>query len=376
MKSIKIPLIVFCILGFLDGCDSNDVTQPSPHKNNAPIVSISSPADNEVFFIGETISFLGNGLDIEDGALPPDSLTWSSDNDGMLGKGTALTIQDLSINSHIVTLCGIDDDCECGYDTINISIIERPAPLLITSETIPQGFVCAPYNFDLHASGGTAPYTWALNASSTLPASITVSSEGKILGVPENSGSFTFNIVCTDATGKPLTVTEEFTLDIEDPTDPALAIYYDCDATVCSSETAVYTILDCYVFLILDETTLDCACGTEFMLTITDVDNNPLDLGTQYAYSYVDYPDYVVCAIGDPFRGISIAFTRGYHYWESPIQVASFGLFLFESLDNLTFNFEPDPSYEWTHPIVATCDIVHSAQEIPGRRAALNFKQQ
>ncbi len=259
----------------------------------------------------------------------------------------------------------------CSEDSTTVT----PTPSFgISTSALPAGYTCTPYNFDLQASGGTAPYTWALEAGSTLPAGISLSSEGKLLGVLESAGSFNFSVVCTDAAGTPRTDTEEFTLDIEVPANPALAIYYDGDATVCSSETAAFSALDCYVFIMLDETALDCAYGTEFMLTITDVDNDPLALGTQYTHSYVDYPDYVTLTMGDPFSGIAISFSRGYYYSDGPIQVASFGLLLLESLDNLTFNIEPSPSSEWTRPVVATCDGEHSTQEVTGRRAALNFQ--
>jgi hypothetical protein len=49
----------------------------------------------------------------------------------------------------------------------------------------------------LHASGGTAPYTWSLS-SGTLPDGLNLSSSGVVSGIPTNTGKFYFTAQATD----------------------------------------------------------------------------------------------------------------------------------------------------------------------------------
>ncbi|WP_113639208.1 putative Ig domain-containing protein [Nubsella zeaxanthinifaciens] len=68
------------------------------------------------------------------------------------------------------------------------------------------------------ATGGTAAYTYAVAAGSTLPAGLTLSNAGLLAGMPTQAGSFTFSITVTDAKGctatasHTLTVTNTLTL--------------------------------------------------------------------------------------------------------------------------------------------------------------------
>ena len=65
---------------------------------------------------------------------------------------------------------------------------------------LPQGNEDLPYAQALAASGGTAPYAYALT-SGTLPAGITLSSGGLISGTPAVSGTFNLTVTATDSLG-------------------------------------------------------------------------------------------------------------------------------------------------------------------------------
>ena len=75
----------------------------------------------------------------------------------------------------------------------------------------------AAYGQAITASGGTAPYSYAVTAGA-LPAGITLSTSGTLAGTPTASGSFTFSVTATDATptgsGGPYTVTRGYTLTV------------------------------------------------------------------------------------------------------------------------------------------------------------------
>ncbi len=261
----------------------------------------------------------------------------------------------------------------CSDDSTTVT----PTPVVefeVTTTVLTQGYTCTPYNFTLEATGGTAPYTWSLAVGSTLPFGVSLESDGKISGVLETAGQHIFSVVCTDAAGTPNTDTVEFDLDIAVPSNPSLAIFFDEDATICGAETMAFSALDCHVFIMLEGSEVDCAFATEFMINMLDSDGIPLALGTQYAHSYVSFPNYVSVTMGDPFSGIAVAFSREmYSAFEGAIHVASFGLLLLESIDNISFQILANPAAEQDRPIIAGCDVLKSIIEVDGRAAAINY---
>jgi len=70
------------------------------------------------------------------------------------------------------------------------------------------------YEFDLSIAGGTAPYKSTVSAGS-LPAGMTISTEGRISGTPVSSTSTVFSISATDSAGA--TTTREFALSVDEP---------------------------------------------------------------------------------------------------------------------------------------------------------------
>lgn len=260
----------------------------------------------------------------------------------------------------------------CSDD--DTTITPTPPDFGISTTALATGYTCAPYSFELDAVGGTGPYTWSLAPGSSLPSGISLSEDGVITGLMEDPGSWTFDVVCTDAAGTPNTDQVELTLDVEVPANPSVAIFYDTEATVCGSETMAFTPLDCYVFIMLEDGTSDCAFATEFKISMEDENGDPLVVGTDYTYSYVNYSDDVALNMGDPFNGVACSFSREMYYsFEGNLHVLTFGLLLLEDLDNLAFKVGPSPSSGRDHPIIAACDEDHTVVEVTGRASALNY---
>ncbi|HHJ17824.1 MAG TPA: hypothetical protein ENJ80_14120 [Gammaproteobacteria bacterium] len=69
--------------------------------NTAPVVTVTSPADNAMFLDTDFISLQAGATDVEDGDLSA-SLAWSSSLDGALGNGASLAVQ-LSEGVHTLT---------------------------------------------------------------------------------------------------------------------------------------------------------------------------------------------------------------------------------------------------------------------------------
>jgi NHL repeat len=74
--------------------------------------------------------------------------------------------------------------------------------ITISPTTLPAATVGTAYSATLTASGGTAPYGYAI-ASGAVPAGITLSSSGVLAGTPAASGTFNFTVMATDSSAAP-----------------------------------------------------------------------------------------------------------------------------------------------------------------------------
>ncbi len=75
-----------------------------------------------------------------------------------------------------------------------------PLPPAITTSSLAPGMVGVAYTASLEASGGTAPYTFAVT-SGTLPAGLALASDGQFSGTPTTAGEANLGFTVTDAAG-------------------------------------------------------------------------------------------------------------------------------------------------------------------------------
>ena len=82
----------------------------------------------------------------------------------------------------------------------SLSITVRPAPLTITTMSLPDAQVGKPYAATVTAIGGTSPYTWSITSGS-LPRGLSLDpATGVIAGTPTRPpGTFSFVVTVTDA---------------------------------------------------------------------------------------------------------------------------------------------------------------------------------
>jgi hypothetical protein len=90
--------------------------------------------------------------------------------------------------------------------------------LVITTNSLPSGATFVPYSTTLVATGG-APYTWAVTDGS-LPAGLSLATDGTISGTPTTAGTSTFTVTVTDTFSR--TVSKTFGLNVT--LTPPLAI--------------------------------------------------------------------------------------------------------------------------------------------------------
>jgi hypothetical protein len=94
------------------------------------------------------------------------------------------------------------------------STTNTSSPLAISTATLPQGVVSAPYTAALTAAAGTTPYTWSITSGS-LPAGLSLmASSGVISGTPTLSGNYSFGVTAMDSSSPAQSATATFGLSV------------------------------------------------------------------------------------------------------------------------------------------------------------------
>lgn len=101
--------------------------------NSPPMPAIQSPSYMAVFPAGARVPLAGSATDREDGALPPESLTWESNLDGFLGVGAQLEPANLSPGYHVLTLTAEDSQGLTAQAQVGI-VIDPSLPHYVPDE--------------------------------------------------------------------------------------------------------------------------------------------------------------------------------------------------------------------------------------------------
>jgi len=86
-----------------------------------------------------------------------------------------------------------------------------------TATQLSQARVGTAYSATLVASGGTAPYSYAVKVGSALPTGLSLSSEGVLAGMPTVASSSTFTVIATDSSTPAKTAERAFSLKVAIP---------------------------------------------------------------------------------------------------------------------------------------------------------------
>ncbi|MGA9750840.1 MAG: Ig domain-containing protein, partial [Acidobacteriota bacterium] len=126
---------------------------------------------------------------VTSGTLPP-GFTLSSA--GLL-SGTPTTAGSTSFT---VTAT---DAATCTGSNAYVMVVNPPGcpTILLQPSSLPNATVGQTYNLAITASGGTAPYTFAISAG-TLPSGLTLTNVGVLSGVPLIQGNYAFSVTATD----------------------------------------------------------------------------------------------------------------------------------------------------------------------------------
>ena len=118
-----------------------------------------------------------------------------------------------------ITVTATDAGANPGSQSYVLTV--TPPTITLAAISVPAGTVGAAYSQSVAtATGGIAPYTYAITAGS-LPAGLSMSSAGIISGVPTAGGSFNFTLTATSSStgaGAPHTGSRGYTLVVNPPT--------------------------------------------------------------------------------------------------------------------------------------------------------------
>ncbi len=110
-------------------------------------------------------------------------------------------LPDGTVITNTATVTSSNPDTDPSNDQAIATTTTQCSAISVTPATVPDGIVGAIYNQQLDATGGIAPYTFAVDSGSLPPNMILDSSTGNIGGLLVQSGSFGFTISATDANG-------------------------------------------------------------------------------------------------------------------------------------------------------------------------------
>ena len=130
-------------------------------------------------------------------------LTPSSSPAGTLGADASCTYAVDFIPAAAGTNSGsavlTDDNLNVAGAQQSIGLIGTGVLIAVSPATLPAGTVATAYSSQmLSASGGTAPYSFAVT-SGALPGGLSLSTAGAITGTPTAAGTFNFTVTATDS---------------------------------------------------------------------------------------------------------------------------------------------------------------------------------
>jgi large repetitive protein len=116
---------------------------------------------------------------------------------GLILTGCTISGTPTTAGSSPITVMVTDSGSPAQKASSSQTIIINPAPLSLTTSSLPDGTVGVPYSATIGVSGGTSPYSCSITAG-TLPAGLTLSG-CTVSGTPTTAGSSTVTVQVTDS---------------------------------------------------------------------------------------------------------------------------------------------------------------------------------
>jgi hypothetical protein len=137
-------------------------------------------------------------------------VTWSSANTGVATISSSGLASAIAGGSSTISAT---QGSVSGSTTLTV----KPATLVISTTSLPNGVQNQAYSAALSATGGTPPYSWSLANSTSLPPGLSLSSLGQITGTPTAAGTTTFTVQVQDSGSPAQTATQSLSITITNP---------------------------------------------------------------------------------------------------------------------------------------------------------------
>lgn len=98
--------------------------------------------------------------------------------------------------------------------TANLSIKINPAPVSITTTSLPNGIVNASYSATLQSTGGAPPIAWSVTVGSLPTGLVLNAATGAITGTPTTAGTSNFTVQAADSSVPQLTATKALSITV------------------------------------------------------------------------------------------------------------------------------------------------------------------
>jgi subtilisin family serine protease len=152
------------------------------------------------------------------GGTTPYDWSWSGDTSPGLSLNAATgTISGTPTASGTYTFTAQVTDAGSQSDSRPLTITvaaQPPAPLAITTSSLPEGRRNQPYSATLQATGGTPSYTWSIISGSLPPGLSLSTATGQISGTPTKKGTFRFTVKASDSSSPAQSATKALSIRI------------------------------------------------------------------------------------------------------------------------------------------------------------------
>lgn len=246
----------------------------------------------------------------------PDGLSLSADGT-LAGMPT-------EAGSFTFTVTATDNNSFTGSSDYTLAVDAPAITLTPSGGALPGATGGSAYSQSISASGGTAPYSFAVTAGD-LPDGLSLATDGTLSGSPTEAGSFTFTVTATDSNG--FAGNSDYTLAVDGPTimlgpaalpDGEATVDYGPVTLAASGGTAPYTFavtggsLPTGLSLATDGTLSGTTTEAgSFTITITVTDNNGFAGTRQYTLA-IDAPEITLTPASLPSGRVNDAYSADF----------------------------------------------------------------
>lgn len=177
------------VMAFSGVASGPDKQSQSLHGGRGPLTSGAVTPANAHELVLSCMAFYGSVASTTVSPLTlVDELPYNGGYNGSLGTASSYMVQGSAEEVNPAWTLTPGAAAATVSDTFYSTA--APAPLTMTTTSLPEGFAGEKYSAQLQQDGGIGPFTWTLSAG-TLPAGLSLSASGEITGTPRATISAT-----------------------------------------------------------------------------------------------------------------------------------------------------------------------------------------